>query len=109
MKRLLAMTLVLGLTSSVLGTAVEFRIDGALTTEVTLQGSETAAIEVWATGLTNGFSIAYMGLSTMPPLVEGFTFDAAIPGPNMYGHMYLPREPGPGTNIHMNDLGRAHR
>jgi hypothetical protein len=115
MKKLLAMVLVLGLATTAFGAGIEFRLgatDGVAESfpegpGVTLEPSQFAEIEVWATGLNGalGYNNATIGFNTNPPVVQDFHLDGAIPGPAQYGVTYVPGEPGPGTDVQLNDLG----
>jgi hypothetical protein len=95
MKKLLALVLVLGMASTTYGAAVVFGLNGAPATDVTLRGSDTAVIQIWATDLVNGFNDAVLGVDTNPPDVLDFTLEEVLPGPNMYGSTIVPG-PNPG-------------
>ncbi|MBN1510905.1 MAG: PEP-CTERM sorting domain-containing protein [Phycisphaerae bacterium] len=85
MKKLLAMVLVLGMASTAFGAALEFRVGGAAVPEVVLQGSDTVMIELWVTGVTEeGLFTSKMGFDTDPPMVDDFTFEEAVAGPEQY-------------------------
>jgi hypothetical protein len=86
---MLAVLLVAGIATVAQGAAVDLRFGptqgGVINgNTITLGASDTATIEIWLTGLTNGFSSALVGLAVNPIPTPDWTFEAYIPGPAMY-------------------------
>jgi hypothetical protein len=86
---MLAVLLVAGIATVAQGAAIDLRFGAGTTgtvdgSTVTLGASDIAVIEIWMTGLTNGFSSALVGLGVNPIPTPDWTFEAYIPGPNMY-------------------------